>query len=463
MIKAKIDYLKLIFIGVVFGALIFLKPIILLLSFMTLGIVIFLWRTKPTEKTTLAKIVVLGLILRMLFSFVALIYMPLFNIYYPEPPLFMKAIGHTLQLFRDFHREILNGINLGKYFAGGYGDLFLSEVLKEVAVEGKTSFLHIGAYIQGLLNFIFGESALNILVYPLLGVWSIVLVYYLTKEVYDRNAAIIASFVLAILPSFIIWDCINIRMSISILCLLLINWSVLKFRRCNHIKYLIPLFIAILFFSTAKDKFFMPITLITILILFLSINFKRPLKKILITLTIAIFLLLIKTNPLVKSKIHTTILNIIINQKSFYLYESGNNYKIYPEFVYHENLEKISSSKITALTLLKALPKGSAYFLFAPFPWAVTNTLRLYSYPQILFWYFMFPFAIWGILIGLRRNRADTSLILLFLLFWIMLFSLTMGNEGTAARHRDFVSPFFYIFASVALCYLLGTPRLKGK
>lgn len=451
--------LKLIFIGIILGVAIFLKPIFLLLSLLLGILVIFLLRINPDERAMLAKIVFTGLVLRLLFSLLSISFIQFLYFDYSEHP-FLKNVTGVLQLFRDFYREILNGVNLGRYFAGGYGEIGKVS-LTEVAVEGRATYLHLGSYFQGFLNFIFGESLLNVFVYPLLGIWAIILVYYLAKEIFGRNVAVLTSFILATLPSFIIWDCINIRMSLSIISILIIIWSSVKFGKNNHIKYLIPFFVALWVFNLAKNKFTMPSIVISIFVLFLNINLNRSIKKILIILIIVAGLMLIKGNIMFQSKIHNLILNTIMNQISFYRYESGNNYKIYEDFVYSEDI--YNSKRISAFTLLKGLPKGIAYFLFAPFPWETTNTLRLYSYPQIIFWYFMFPFSIWGIIIGFRNKRKDTRSLLTFSLFWIILLSLIMGNEGTAARHRDFISPFFYIFSSAALCNLLGLLKIKEK
>jgi hypothetical protein len=443
--------LKYLLIGASLGLLVSLRPIFLLLIVLLIILEAFLAKINPEERTFLIRIVVIALILRLLFAFIAIAYIPLMYIDTRDHPVILRTLGHTIQLFRDFHREFLNGINLSRYFAGQYGDVSL----KEVAREGMTSFLHLGAYIQAFLNLIFGQSLLNILVFPFISVLMVIIGYYLAKEIFNKKVAMLSSFLLAVVPSFIIWSCTNIRMSIGIISMLTIGLSLMKFSKANRLKFLLLLATSSFLLCLAKDRFAGPLLLIIIPALFLCLKIEFG-KKILISI-----LLLALFSPiawhqrrLIDNKAQRLITDIISNQKSFATYVTGSNYKIYDEFIYSSDISKIG--RISPFLLIKALPKGMAYFLFTPFPWRIYNALRLYSYPQIMFWHFSVVFSLIGTLAGLRYRFNQFLPLLMFLAFWVVLLSLVMGNEGIAARQRDLIAPFFYILASAGVIHLLG-------
>lgn len=439
-------YLKYLLIGSALGLLVCFRPIFLLLAVLVIILVAFLARVNPQERTFLVRIVVIALILRLLFAPIAIFYIDT-----GSHPVILRIWGHTAQLFRDFHREFLNGINLARYFAGQYGCVSL----KEVAYDGNTSFLHLGAYLQAFLNLTFRQSALNILVFPFISVLMVIIGYYLASELFNKKVAKLSSFFLAVVPSFIIWSCINIRMSLGIITILTIGLSLAKFSKTNNPKLLLLLTFSSFLFCLAKDKFVKPLLLIIFLALFLCLRIKLG-KKILISfLLLALLSLLVwQQGRFIDNKVQVLIKDIISNQKSFATFASGSNYKIYDEFVYANEVSKIG--RISPFILIKALPKGIVYFLFVPFPWKIYNVLQLYSYPQIMFWYVSFVFSLVGMLIGLRYRLRSTLPILTFLAFFVVLLSLVMGNEGTAARQRDLITPFFYIFASAGIFHLLG-------
>jgi hypothetical protein len=450
VIKNRNKYLLIPFIGILLGTLTYLLPVFLILFILFGAIILFLLNTNSEDRPILTKIVFIGLALRCAFSFFTIINLKLIRLEPAEHPIIFKVIGHTVQLFRDFHREVLNSINMVKYFADKSGLLSL----EEIAVEGHSSFLHLGAYIQGFLNYILGESVLNLFVYPLLSIWVVIVVYFLAKEFFNKNVAILASLIVAFLPSLIIWSSINIRMSITIASLAIIGLFSAKFRKSNKVRYLVMVAIALALVYMAKDKIILPTSVITVFILLTSIKINKIMKNTIFFIIVIISLYYIMENHSLTTRPPKVILKLITHQRDFATYASGSNYKIYDEYVYLEDIEK--SEKIYIKTVIKALPKGVAYFLFSPFPWKITNTLRLYSYPQILLNYFMFPFFILGILIGLRYSYDATYCMLLLFIFFTIIYSLSMGNVGTVARHRDLVSPFFFIFASAGICNLLG-------
>ncbi|MDP1853068.1 MAG: glycosyltransferase family 39 protein [Candidatus Omnitrophota bacterium] len=451
----KLPY-KYIILGILFGIICFLKPIIFLLVSIVAIFMVFISGTDSSDRIVLRRLVIVALVSRFLFTAIAIFSVPALEGHFKGA--FMEnVIGHNLQLFRDFHREILNGRHLADYFLGKYADA----PMKEVAHSGATTFLNVGAYFRAWLNLIFGESILNSFVFPLISVVTVIFAYYLAKEIFNRKAAVVFSSMMAVLPSFVVWSCINMRTSIGIIAMLISGYGLIKFSKENNFKFLIYLIFGASMINFAKDKFFVPFIAIIPWLLFLCFKIKFWKKVIVSILMFVLVACAVERIPFARNRVQSLFVDMLSRQKSFAVYEHGSNYAIYDDFFYQQDLKKVGY--VSPLVFIKALPKGVAYLLFSPFPWKINNQLRLFSYPQIILWYFLFLFSLVGILLGLRYRLQMVLPILIFSAYWIILLALTMGNEGIAARQRDLVLPFFYLFASAAILHFLGKDFLELK
>jgi hypothetical protein len=97
------------------------------------------------------------------------------------------------------------------------------------------------------------------------------------------------------------------------------------------------------------------------------------------------------------------------------------------------------------------LPLGLVYFLFAPFPWAISSVLQVMTLPETLLWYALAPFAVLGIRDAVRSDYAQGLLILGVLAVSVSSYALVEGTFGTAYRHRSQFLPLFFIFAAQGL------------
>ena len=100
---------------------------------------------------------------------------------------------------------------------------------------------------------------------------------------------------------------------------------------------------------------------------------------------------------------------------------------------------------------LAYLPTGLAYFLFSPFPWQITSTLKLFALPEMLLIYGLTPAILRGIRYTVRTRFREALQILLVTSLLTLSYALGEGNVGTLYRHRAQVISFFLIFAAVGL------------
>jgi hypothetical protein len=112
---------------------------------------------------------------------------------------------------------------------------------------------------------------------------------------------------------------------------------------------------------------------------------------------------------------------------------------------------------------LRYLPLGLAYFLLAPFPWAIESTLQLAALPEVLLWYAVIPFTLLGLRRALVRPRSGVLLIVGVLVVSVTSYALVEGSFGTAYRHRSQFLPLFFVFAGAGLARWWGGRRRRDR
>jgi hypothetical protein len=423
---------RLIISGVILGIAMYFAPaaiIALALLLLILSCCFFLPRQ---EARMLVKIVFCALIIRLIAASAIMYFMTHRN-----------ELSFTfLQLLRDFDREIRNSLLLSDYFRSGAPPV---ASLKDISLEGR-GFLHFGVFFYTFFNLVFGNSSANLLIGIVLSLLLPVLNYCLARSVFGERVAAFSTIVISIYPSFILWGCANIRMTLGIAGMLLMVYALMLFSRRNNPLYLVFLPFSLFVFSYVKEKFISPVLLFIGLGLFFGLKFRMR-YKVLISAALLVYLC---ANPFYQKKLLSVMEHFMSQQAGFVDGQLGY-YKIYDDAVYKGNVEGAFSFNQALGICLKALPKGALYFLFSPLPFNIKNKMRLLAYPYLILWYLIFLIALFGILKSIIRKPPGYFSLILVLVFFTVLFSLNMGNEGIAARFRDMLTPFFFIFCGYAI------------
>ncbi|WP_033845250.1 hypothetical protein, partial [Geobacillus thermoleovorans] len=87
------------------------------------------------------------------------------------------------------------------------------------------------------------------------------------------------------------------------------------------------------------------------------------------------------------------------------------------------------------------------YFLFAPFPWMITNLVDVIGFVDSLMIMWLF-YGIYKNKESIYKNKS-ALIILLFLIGGIIVFAIGTSNYGTAIRHRAKLVPLMAILASL--------------
>lgn len=121
--------------------------------------------------------------------------------------------------------------------------------------------------------------------------------------------------------------------------------------------------------------------------------------------------------------------------------------------------EEIRLDRIERVALY--LPLGFLAVLTLPAPWSARSLSELAGSVEMLAWYPLIPFALWGMARALRW-RPGPLLLLLTAVTLICFLALLEGNVGTLFRHRSVVWPLLFFFAAAGVERFLAARETSG-
>ena len=102
--------------------------------------------------------------------------------------------------------------------------------------------------------------------------------------------------------------------------------------------------------------------------------------------------------------------------------------------------------------IIPGLLFGFVHLMYAPFPWhlAKGSTRMFLTTPEMLWWYYNATIRLFrGFRYGLKINKADMLLPILFVLPLIFFYSLIFNNIGLAYRYRAQITPELMLLISL--------------
>lgn len=308
-------------------------------------------------------------------------------------------------------------------------------------------------YCIAFFYALFGYSPLVLkFINPLLGTVSGILIFYITKDIFNVKVARLSAIFVVFSPSLIRWSVDILKDPLITFLIILFFLILIKFQEKKWI-YLIPLIFVVLILMTLGNPLYPILAFILVYGFFIVLRL-RPLKivgLIFLLYSIILFSNFRDLNPInltqesLKKAATYQQIQAVTDEAGYFIYDNT----------------AISEGRINLISLSLSYLKGLSYALFSPFPWTITSRLQLFAYPQILMWYFLFPFVIIGILLSLRYKIKGTSAIIAFIFLTSSLLALVEGNIGTVFRHRDWIGPFFLIFAAVGLVWVFSGRKDK--
>lgn len=296
---------------------------------------------------------------------------------------------------------------------------------------------------------LFGRSLLMAKSFSLFfGICNVYLGWIVAKRIWDSNTAIKVAWIITLFPSLILYSVLIMReVYICFFLLIALNGIVSWFKTNSFISFIITIlgFVGATFFHGA---FIIGAMLFVGIIGFISFKnvFKNLLKfsinpkYFILFLVFLVGLFLYSTNRIIIPKLghfeKSTQLKTLL-RKTVLSTRGGASF---PEWT------KVNSN----IELIYKLPVRAVYFLFAPFPWNVTEPQHLIG----MFDSFLYMYLVFLIIQNRQVIWKDPVLrfILIMLLLYIIVFSVGVGNFGTSTRHRSKL---------VFMLILLAAPLIK--
>jgi len=287
----------------------------------------------------------------------------------------------------------------------------------------------------------------------LFGCISVIVVYFVSRRLFEEEEpARVAAVIFAFFPSIFYWSVTGLRDAFYNLVFLGYFLFLVKFmaeKRFKYIFWALPFVYLLNYLRPNRVLTVLLAGIVTSLVLvYLKILWSRrkPVMQIFFRLGIyfALFVSLLH-----RDAIFSKIVSIVNSLARINIqFAATTDYRIYSDLVYQQG--RLNINDIFSLGFLATVFKAVIYFFFAPFPLGKWTLNFLLFYPQVIYWYLMFPFVIKGWLLFLKKDIYTAFTLAVLLLILIIPAVLYESNIGTAFRHKDMFIPIAFMFAAYA-------------
>ena len=286
------------------------------------------------------------------------------------------------------------------------------------------------------------------------GVGSVFLSWKVTQKLWGNKIANNVGWIMALFPSLILYSALTLREVYVSFFLIVAFYGIVDWSKTKDLKS-----IALTLFGFTGATFFHGatflgamifvgvITLITLNDFIKSIKYFRiSVVNVFLLLILCYVLLLYFTNqisvPYLGNLEYLIDIEVITNKSVV----NVAGVAAYPEWTKAKNISE----------LIYKIPIRGVYFVFAPFPWNVTQTRHIIGMLDGLL-YMSLAFII---LMNIKKIWSNFTLRIIFIILisYIAIFSIGVGNFGTGIRHR---SKFAFIFIFLAAPFVRNFTLLK--
>lgn len=311
------------------------------------------------------------------------------------------------------------------------------------------------AHLNAVLFWILGDAraAPNVL-NAFFGVWIALPMYYLARRLVPASGKVArwVSGLSVLFPSLILWSVLNIREAPTLLAIVVAVYFMDRLRDSVAVSHLVGLGLALAALGASRQYMMALVGLSAGAGLLLG-RTERPVRSMVTgALVMGSIILGIQAAGLGGPLLDQPSLETLETYRQDLAWGAGSSYG--------EGYDV--STPVGAMTFL---PVGLVYFLFAPFPWSVTSFLQVITLPEMLVWYALFPFGLWGLFLAVRHRPRSVSVVIFVMVAVTVSYALVEGNVGTAYRHRAQILPLVFIFCAVGLsdAYALRARRREEK
>jgi len=326
-----------------------------------------------------------------------------------------------------------SGYSILQLWLNGIRDV--NEITAKVMEHSTSGNLGSYDFWNAVIYYFTGKSPITLIfINCLAGSSTVILTFYITKQIYNERAAKISAILTAFWPSLFMWSIQNLKEPLSIF---LIVGLVLLILRLG-IKFRFYLLFLILLLSLALKEFrlvsfslFYGIVFPAYFILYL---WKR--KKYLI----AVLLLLSSVFVIVFIKNHLNNTSVL-------------------EYMYKMRMDRATGNTAFLTDIDIRNPLNFVFFMpfalliawLAPFPWQLGSMSQISVMPEMLLYYLLLPAMFIGCKFILKHKIGEGGIIIAYIFIMVIILAFIEGNIGTLFRHRAMVLPFMFVLMSIGL------------
>lgn len=308
-------------------------------------------------------------------------------------------------------------------------------------------------YISGAIYYVFGSFKANVSFFnALVGGWSMVLVYRLSRRMFHKLVARRAALLVGFFPSMILWSSIALKDAVMTFLIVLCLDACVRIKERFSVAALLGLLFAPLAMQTIRFYmfYFIAFAVLTSLVINRGLGLVSGIyKQILIAGAAGALLVLVG------------LAGGTVKGTEFLTFERASTFRHGMAVTASSGFDHQADVSTPAKALL-FLPTGVAVLLLGPFPWQFTTLRSLFAAPETLVWWLMIPALLRGLVFAVRRRFAQTSPLLIFSLVLTCGYALVQGNVGAAFRQRAQIFTLLFIFAAlgsfVKKCRKAGLP-----
>ncbi len=303
-------------------------------------------------------------------------------------------------------------------------------------------------WIAGLYS-LFGHAPLLVKLFNVFfGAIVPVIVYLIAERIFSKKAAFFSAGLTVIFPSMVFWSTVMLKDTIVVLLsslLILLSLQINYVSISKNLKKLFAVSFLIYLFTWFRE--YTAIILAVSIVLYTVIKFSKSLKRETIVPKIIVCIILFM--------LLGTALDLAgygffgISYARFFGFKSIDD--IRSRMAGGNSDFSVGVSVDSAGKAFSYLPSGISYFLFSPFPWKTTKLLEHLMIPEMIIFYLLSPFILYGTYYSIRYKFRESNILLFFILANIILYSLVEVNLGTLVRHRIQILPYFFILGFAGL------------
>lgn len=441
--------------GIAAGALQFYSPgaMFVLLFALVIGTLVYACG-RTVDRRFLATLFVMGFIIR---AGLSLGLDALACMIEGQPPMKMGPVSATGLNIVDHTRRSLKMGDSDYYSERGYAMAQRARGVEGVipryyrGVYGQHGYL----YVIGAFYYLFDYSPVAVkLVNCLLGALLGPLMFLLVQRCFHATIARWAALAVTFFPSLVLWSVTNLKepsllLLTAILLLLYIRMRAAKTFNTAARAGALFLVTALVHMTMRSALYTWTLVGCVLLAHGLTCRIRRVWKYLLLGV---LLVGLLASQPHLQVGLAQAFLRHIghvTTPGTFYTY-------LPPRFYSPGYVEQWKQTGAIDLTIFVSIGRAVFHYLLEPLPSRIGHMFLLVVFPQMVLWYLAMPLMVLGLVASARWNREGSLFLLLVLLSWTLIGSLTNGNVGTVFRVRDMVTPFYLVFTCAGawlVCY----------